>query len=140
LDDVVAIDTKHIIAWVKENNPKAYVHDRFDKTRQPPGDPDCRLGCKRRHNKIASQPGTLRHTLPTPHANPGPAAGLVFGEYYWGYGSGLAVVPIPGDGEFVLAERTQPFDEPDVSYFFALMQQVEQRLGHKPRFGALDAA
>ena len=35
---------------------------------------------------------------------------------------------------------TQPFDEPDVSYFFPLMQQVEQRLGHKPRFGALDAA
>ena len=136
----VAIDTKHVIAWVKENNPKAYVHDRYDKTRQPPGDPDCRLGCKRRHNKIASQPGKLRHTLPTPHANPVPAAGLAFGEYYWGYGSGLAVVPVPSYGEFVLAEMTQPFDEPDVSYFFPLMQQVEQRLGHKPRFGALDAA
>jgi hypothetical protein len=138
--DTVAIDTKHVIAWVKENNPKAYVHDRYDKTKQPPGDPDCRLGCKRRHNKTGSQPGEAHLPQFTPHANPVPAAGLTFGEYYWGYGSGLAVVPVPGYGEFVLAEMTQPFDQPDVSYFFPLMQQVEQRLGHKPRFAALDAA
>jgi hypothetical protein len=39
-----------------------------------------------------------------------------------------------------LAELTQPFDQPDVSYFFPLMTQVERRLGRKPRFGALDAA
>lgn len=140
LEDVVAIDTKHIIAWVKENNPKAYVHDRYDKTRQPAGDPDCRLGCKRRHNKIDKQPVKLHLPLLTPHANPVPAAGLAFGEYYWGYGSGIAVVPVPNYGEFVLAEMTQSFDQPDVSYFFPLMHQVEQRLGHKPRFGALDAA
>jgi hypothetical protein len=43
-------------------------------------------------------------------------------------------------GEFVLAELTQPFDRPDVSYFFPLMAQVERRLGFRPRFGALDAA
>jgi hypothetical protein len=24
----ISLDTKHIIAWVKENNPKAYVKDR----------------------------------------------------------------------------------------------------------------
>jgi hypothetical protein len=138
--DMVAIDTKHVIAWVKENNPKAYVHARYDKTKQPSGDPDCRLGCKRRHNKLASPPAELRHTLPTPYANPVSAAGLQVGEYYWGYGSGLAVVPVPNYGEFVLAEMTQSFDQPDVSYFFPLMRQVEQRLGHKPRFAALDAA
>ena len=49
--DVVSLDTKHILAWVKENNPKAYVDERFDKTQQPRGDPDCKLGCKRRHNQ-----------------------------------------------------------------------------------------
>ncbi len=49
--DVISLDTKHVIAWVKENNPKAYVDERFDKTKQPKGDPDCRLGCKRRHNR-----------------------------------------------------------------------------------------
>ena len=49
----ISLDTKHIIAWVKENNPKAYQKrsERFDKTRQPSGDPDCRLGCKRKHNQ-----------------------------------------------------------------------------------------
>ena len=41
LGDIVAGDTKHILAWVKENNPKQYVADRYDKTRQPRGDPDC---------------------------------------------------------------------------------------------------
>jgi hypothetical protein len=40
----ISLDTKHIIAWVKENNPKQYVEDRFDKSKQPKGDPDCRLG------------------------------------------------------------------------------------------------
>ena len=40
-----SMDTKHILAWVKENNPKAYVleGDRLDKTRQPTGDRECRL-------------------------------------------------------------------------------------------------
>jgi hypothetical protein len=132
--DTVAVDTKHIIAWVKENNPKAYVADRYDKTKQPSGDPDCRLGCKRKHNRQPASPPA------TPATNPVPADSLVVGEYYWGYGSGLAVAPVPGLGEFVLAELTQPFDQSDVSYFFPLMTQVEQRLGHKPRFAALDAA
>lgn len=142
--DTVAVDTKHIIAWVKENNPKAYVQNRYDKTQQPKGDRDCRLGCKRRHNRsdrqAASSPTACPARLPTPMTNPFPAKALKVGEYYWGYGSGLTVAPVPGYGEFVLAELTQPFDQPDVSYFFPLMRQVEQRLGRKPRFGALDAA
>jgi hypothetical protein len=28
--DCISLDTKHIIAWVKENNPKAYVEKRYD--------------------------------------------------------------------------------------------------------------
>jgi hypothetical protein len=35
----VAGDTRHILAWVKENNPKQYVDERYDPTRQPAGDP-----------------------------------------------------------------------------------------------------
>jgi hypothetical protein len=30
--ECISLDTKHIIAWVKENNPKAYVPERFNKT------------------------------------------------------------------------------------------------------------
>ncbi len=50
---VISMDTKHIIAWVKENNPKAYVKEavRLDKTRQPNGDTDCKLGCKKKRNR-----------------------------------------------------------------------------------------
>jgi hypothetical protein len=51
LGESISLDTKHILAWVKENNPKAYLpNGRYDKQRQPKGDPDCRLGCKRRSN------------------------------------------------------------------------------------------
>jgi hypothetical protein len=53
----ISLDTKAILAWVKENNPKQYIKEgRFDKTRQPAGDPDCRLGCKRRHNRQVTTP------------------------------------------------------------------------------------
>jgi hypothetical protein len=132
--ECISLDTKHVIAWVKENNPKAYVKDRYDKTKQPKSDPDCRLGCKRRHNQS-------RAAVPaTPTRNPVAAARAKVGEYYWGYGSGIVVTKVPHGGEFVLAELTQPFDQGDVSYFFPVMSQVEQRLGYKPRFGTFDAA
>jgi hypothetical protein len=137
--DIISLDTKHILAWVKENNPKAYVEERFDKTRQPAGDIDCKLGCKRRHNRrIAGEPPPLA----TPTTNPLPVQGqtIQVGEYYWGYASGVVAVKVPDWGEFVLAEMTQTFDHSDVSYFFPLMALVEQRLGKKPRFGGLDAA
>jgi hypothetical protein len=130
--DCVSLDTKHIIAWVKENNPKTYVPERYNKTRQPTGDPDCRLGCKRRHNQAAPPP--------TPTRNPVSAKQAKVGEFYWGYGSGVVVAKVAGFGEFVLAELTQPFDQADVSYFFPLMQQAEARLGDRPRYATFDAA
>lgn len=128
--ECVSLDTKHILAWVKENNPKTYVADRFNKTKQPVGDRDCKLGCKRRRNQAAP---------PTPTHSP-VAARLKIGEYYWGYASGIVVTHVLGWGEFVLAEWTQPFDQSDVTYFFPLMRQVEERLGDKPRYGTFDAA
>ena len=130
--ECISLDTKHILAWVKENNPKAYVSHRYDKQQQPPGDADCRLGCKRRHNQSRAEP--------TPTHNPVAAIRAKVGEYYWGYGSGIVVTQVPHWGEFVLAELTQPFDQGDVSYFLPLMTQVEQRLGYQPRFGTFDAA
>jgi hypothetical protein len=126
--DCVSLDTKHILAWVKENNPKAYVADRFNKARQPAGDPDCKLGCKRRRNQA------------TPTRNPVSAAQHKRGDFYWGYASGVVVTKVPEVGEFVLAELTQPFDQGDLTYFFPLMQQAEARLGYRPRIGTFDAA
>ena len=130
--DCVSLDTKHILAWVKENNPKAYVPDRFNKNKQPAGDPDCRLGCKRRHNRAPAST--------TPTRNPVSAQRVKVGEYYWGYASGVVVAKVPDYGEFVLAEMTQPFDQGDVTYFFPLMRQTQERLGRRPRFATFDAA
>lgn len=129
--ETVAVDTKLVIAWVKENNPKEGLSDRFEKENQPKGDADCRLGCKRRHN---------RSPLPTPLKEPLAGGRAEVGEFYWGYASGIAAMKVPGCGEVVLAELTQPFDQPDVSYFYPLMAQVERRLGYRPKYGALDAA
>jgi len=111
MNDCISVDTKHILAWVKENNPKAYVDNRFNKTQQPKGDPDCKLGCKRKHNKRVQQSDEPI----TPSTNPLPANGLQIGEFYWGYGSGVVVVKVPDQGEFVLAELTQSFNHSHIS-------------------------
>ena len=125
----VSIDTKHIIAWVKENNPKQFVENRYDKEVQPEGDPDCKLGCKRRKNQ----------TSPTKEGKPASEKASV-GEYYWGYASGAVVTKIADVGEFVLAEMTNTFDRADITYFLPLMAQVESRLGFRPKYGTADAA
>jgi len=125
LGDTIALDTKHILAWVAENNPKAYVSNRYDPTRQPAGDPDCRLGCKRRFN--------------TPPEYAQPASAGSHGEFHWGYASGVVAAVLDGV-DVVLAERTRTFDHADITYFDPLMADVERRLGRRPRFGALDAA
>lgn len=130
----ISLDTKLILAWVKENNPKTYIKERYNPQRQPKGDPDCRLSVKRRRN-IAPD------TIPTPTTNPlAGSSNRSRPDYYWGYASGVVATKVPHWGEFVLAEMTQPFNCPDVSYFFPLMTTVEQRLGFRPHIGALDAA
>lgn len=128
--ETISLDTKHIIAWVKENNRKAYIEEgRFDKTKQPAGDPDCKLGCKRRRNQV------------TPTKEGKPASKKVsIGEFYWGYASGIVVTKVAGWGEFVLAELTQTFDKGDTTYFFPLMEATERRLGFRPTYGTADAA
>lgn len=115
----ISLDTKHILAWVKENNPKAYLTNdqRYDKTKQPTGDPDCRLGCKNRRNQHSGN----QQKMPTPSKEPLPASTVKVGTFYWGYATGVVATKVPKWGEFVLAEYTQPFNCADVSYFFPLI-------------------
>lgn len=123
LGATLAIDVKHIYAWVQENNPKAYLTERYDPKRQPPGDPDCRLGIKRRSNRAEAG---------------GAAKGGT--EYLWGYGTGVASATDPRYGDVVLAEWTQPFNAHDVTYFRPLVAQAEANLGFRPPNLAADAA
>jgi hypothetical protein len=142
--DEITLDTKHILAWVKENNPKAFVPERFDKQRQPKGDPDCKLGCKKKSNERKATDATSAAAPATPASEGLPASGalptLEKGEYYWGYASGVVATKVPGYGEFVLADFTQTFDKGDQTYFHPLMARTEQNLGRKPKSGALDKA
>lgn len=123
LGTTVAVDVKHIYAWVHENNPKAYVTDRYNPERRPRGDPDCRLGVKRGTNQEErSGRATVRKT------------------YVWGYGTGLISATDPRYGDVVLAEWTQPFNEADVTFYQPLHRQVSATLGQPPTNLAADAA
>jgi len=123
LGEVVSFDVKHLYAWVKENNERAYVPDRYDKTKRPVGDPDCRLGVKRSTNKELPN-GTTEEKK----------------ELLWGYGSGVAAATNPDYGDVVLAEYTQPFNEGDITYFRPLYHQAVLALNQFPTHLAADAA
>jgi Transposase DDE domain len=138
--DVIAGDTQALLAWVAENNPKQYIKEgRLDKTRQPTGDNDCKLGVKHRRNHAPADADGGEPPTPTTAAKP--ASRLQVGtDIFWGYASGVVATRLSDGTEVVLAERTRPFNESDPSYFHPLMAQVEARLGRKPRYGTWDAA
>jgi hypothetical protein len=123
LGEVVAFDVKHIYAWVKENNERAYVAERYDKTRRLAGDPDCKLGVKRSTNQEQPDGSTKEKK-----------------ELIWGYGSGVAAATTADYGDVVLAEYTQPFNEGDVTYFRPLYQQTVVALQDFPTHLTADAA
>ena len=138
--DIIAGDTQALLAWVAENNPKQFIKEgRLDKQRQPKGDKDCKLGVKKSRNSAPADADGAEPATPTSDAKP--ASKLQVGvDILWGYASGIVVSSLPDGTEFVLAERTRPFNESDISYFFPLMNAVEQRLGRKPRYGTWDTA
>jgi hypothetical protein len=144
LGQTVTIDIKHVLAWVAENNPKAYIKEseRLNKERQPSGDPDCKLGCKKKANRSPGQDEIQDGSAaqPVPHQHPIPTNFSPQDVYYWGYGSGAATTKVPDLGEVVLAEFTQPFNRGETTYFFPLMGDTERRLNRHPTFGALDRA
>ncbi|HEU5377462.1 MAG TPA: hypothetical protein VFV38_18730 [Ktedonobacteraceae bacterium] len=123
LGETVAFDVKHIYAWVQENNERAYVKDRYDKTRIPKGDPDCRLGVKRSTNQEQSD-GSIKEKK----------------ELIWGYGTGVAASIVAEYGAVVLAEDTQPFNENDITYFRPLYRQAALALQQFPTNLVGDAA
>jgi hypothetical protein len=123
LGDVVAFDVTHIYAFVKENNKRAYVKDRYDKHHQPRGDRDCKVGVKKSSNKEQAD-GSKKEEK----------------EYLWGYGSGVASVTDPVYGDVVLAEYTLPFNQNDITYFFPLSIRTVAVLGFFPTHLTADAA
>ncbi len=123
LGHTIVGDTKHIYAWVKQNNPREYITGRYDPDKQPTGDLDCRLGVKRSCNQ-EDETGQTK----------------VQKEYLWGYGTGLMAATDPEYGDVVLAEYSQPFNETDSTYFEPLYERVVDNLGFRPSYFAADAA
>ncbi len=123
LGQTIAVDVKHIYAWVQENNPKAYVTNRYDPDSQPHGDPDCRLGVKRSTNQERPD-GTIKARK----------------EYVWGSGTGVVAATDPRYGDVVLAEYTQPFNQTDPTYYRPLYQRTVETLGFRPKNITADAA
>jgi len=123
LGEVVAIDVKHQYAWVRENNFRESIKDRFCKERQPRGDPDCRVGVKSSTNQEQAD-GSKKERK----------------EYLWGYGSGIATATTPDYGDMALADLTQAFNASDVSYYLRLYIQTVAVLGFFPLHVTADAA
>lgn len=123
LGETIAVDVKHIYAWVKHNNPRVSFLDRFCKDQQPTGDPHCRVGVKKSTNQ--AQPDGSKKVVK---------------EYLWGYGSGVVAAITPDYGDVVLAEYTQPFNEGDVSYYRPLYAQAVSTLDFFPTNVTADAA
>ena len=103
LDGIAAMDTKEILAYVKENNPKQYVKDRYKKDNIPCGDKTCALGAKPSSNK-------------DPNGKKKP-------RYFWGYKSG-AIFSQTQYGLACLSECTRPASKPDVKFFFPLIRPL----------------
>ncbi len=157
LGETVAFDVKHIYAWVKENNQRVYVKDRYDKAQRLAGDPDCKLGVKRSSNQDASdesgqpqEPSTQaqaqsskahKRKKPLNQDTPEKAQpSKEKKEYIWGYGSGVAAATDPVYGDVVLAEYTLPFNEADVTYYRPLYQRVVVATNQLPTYVTADAA
>jgi hypothetical protein len=100
LNGIAAMDTKEILAHVKENNPKQYVKDRYKKGKIPCGDKTCALGAKPSSNKDAN--------------------GKKKPRYFWGYKSG-AIFSQTEHGLVCLSECTSPAAKADVRFFFTMI-------------------
>jgi hypothetical protein len=123
LGDTVSVDTKHIYAYVKENNARVQVPQRHNPARQPKGDPDCRLGAKPVHNQAQASGTTTTGK-----------------EYLWGYGTGIAVAQTPDKDAVVVGEITQPFNVNDVRYALPVLHKAVLSLGVPPLNITADAA
>lgn len=118
LGETVAVEVTHWYAWVAATNPGAASAQAHDPQRQPAGDPDCRLGAKRRANGKGAQ----------------------VKAFPWGYGWGVAATTHPRGGAVVLAEVIQPFNHQDVTVFHPGYAQTGTHLGRPPTNRAVDAA
>lgn len=113
----LALDTTHLYAYVRENNPNNAPAHPFARGHHPRGDHDCALGAKVRGN----QRGRARK------------------QWLFGYGCGWAVTPVAGTA-LIVATHTQPVNRQDITYAAPLLAQAWRTLGAPAHQLTADAA
>jgi hypothetical protein len=104
----VSCDTAEVHAPIKENNPKQYVKDRFDKENIPNAAPSARLGVKPTHEK---DPHTGKKKV----------------RYFWGWKSAILAEKNRRFGvEVCGAETTKPANSADVNFALPLLKAYRQ--------------
>ena len=104
----VSCDTAEVHAPIKENNPKQYVKDRFDKENIPNAAPSARLGVKPTHEKDR-------------------ATGKKKVRYFWGWKSAILAEKNRRFGvEVCVAETTKPANTADVHFALPLLKAYRQ--------------
>jgi hypothetical protein len=103
----LALDSCSIMANVKENNLKDPVRERFDKTRQLPGDPDARMGV----------------IIHYPHAFQTKIA------WFWGYRNHILNDAV---SELPLHEKTLPANHDEKKQAVPLLREAREALDLSP--------
>ncbi len=118
----VSGDTAEVHAPIKENNPKQYVKDRFDKENIPNAAPSARLGVK-----------------PTPEKDPHTGKKKV--RYFWGWKSAILAEKNHHFGvEVCVAETTKPANSADVHFALPLLKAYRKHTQTFVRRFLADAA
>ncbi len=124
-----------------------FLHATVTETKTLAGDPDCRLGVKKKTNLASAQTSSAAASSAEPAPAPSETSAATKPpekkekkRLIWGYGTGVAAATVPDYGDVVLAEYTQPFNEGDVTYFRPLYQRTVAALGQYPTHLTADAA
>lgn len=104
----LSIDSCPIPANVKENNLKTSCKDRFDKTKIPPGDPDCRLSV------LIHYPNEFEKEI----------------NYFWGYRNHV-ICDLPQ--ELPVMEKTLPANVSEQTMFIPLFDKLQKEFNSKPK-------
>jgi hypothetical protein len=102
------IDSCPIPANVKENNLKTSCKDRFDKTKIPPGDPDCRLSI------LIHYPNEFEKEI----------------NYFWGYRNHV-ICDLPQ--KLPVMEKTLPANVSEQTMFIPLFDKLQKEFNSKPK-------
>jgi len=113
--EYLSFDSTNILAKVKENNLKTSIASRFDKTRLPKGDPDCRLGV------MVHFPQPFKKEI----------------RFFWGYKNSVLADAV---SELPILEVTKPANVHDTKIALPLLREIDERFNFKISGILADAA